>query len=197
MSSILLVAPADVSEQLLKSLLLGVILVYGSILRQINVLLFTDALWLVRLLWDLLLDVILSATLISTRSVLRCILSLVNWTARRLVWSRACILLVKSWGGGLAGRNLTCRVIREDSLVTGNHWRLCRVAIRAYLLGLSSVLLAMPDFSLLFLTQIVDRLDKVRAWWLLGENSRLDRVAPSRSAHCTSSLRWRIVKGIE
>ena len=69
-SSILLVALADVSEKLLKSLLLGVILVYGSIVRLINVLLFTDALLLVRLLWDLLLDVILCATLISTGSVL-------------------------------------------------------------------------------------------------------------------------------
>ena len=70
MSSILLIASADVPEQLLKTLLLGVILVNGPLIRQVYVLLFTDALRLVMLLRDLLLDFILSATLIATGSVL-------------------------------------------------------------------------------------------------------------------------------
>ena len=64
-SSILLVAPADVSEQLLKSLLLGVILVYWPVLWQ-----FTDALRLDILLRDLLLDFILRAILVATGIVL-------------------------------------------------------------------------------------------------------------------------------
>ena len=106
-------------------------------------------------------------------------------------------LLVESWGSGLPSRDLVRRVVREDSLVSRKNRRLCRIAICAYLLGLSSVLLTMSDFSLLFLTQVIDRLVKVGTGRLFGEDIRLDRVAPSWSAHCTSSLRWRKVKGIE
>ena len=198
MSSILLVAPADVPEQLLKSLLFGVVLINRSIIRrQIYVLLFTDAFRLVMLLWDLLLDVILCATLIATGSVLWYILSLIDWAAWRLIWSRTLFLLVESWWRRLPSRDLVRRVVREDSLVSRNNRRLCRIAICAYLLGLSSVQLTMSDFSFLFLTQVIDRLAKVGTGRLFGEDIRLDRVAPSRCAHCASSLRWRKVKGIE
>ena len=65
-------------------------------------------------------------------------------------------------------------IVGEDSLVSWKVWRLCRIAICAYLLRLSSVLLAKPDFSLLFFTQVIDRLNKVGTGRLFGENIRFD-----------------------